>query len=73
MLVDRGEHTICLKSYTYLIAKVSNINKPGWNPIKKSDDRAAGVRFFLLDSRVRTELDDTKSHYELIIKITISD
>ena len=48
MLVDRGEHTICLKSYTYLIAKVSNINKPGWNPIKKSDDRAAGVRFFFI-------------------------
>ena len=37
--------------------------------ITKSEDRAAGVRFVYH----KTELDDTKSYYQLIIKITISE
>ena len=42
--------------------------------ITKSDDLAAGVRVICL-SRVwlRTELDDTKSYYQLIIKSAISE
>ena len=54
---------------------ISNGNRTEWSPIRsviirvitKSDDRAAGVRF------VYHELDDTKSCYQLIIKITISE
>ena len=46
---------------------ISNCNRTEWSPIRsvirvitKSDDRAA-------------ELDDTKSYFQLIIKITISE
>ena len=41
--------------------------------ITKSDDRAAGVRFVYHEYDYRLELDDTKSYYQLIIKITISE
>ena len=38
----------------------------------KSGDRAAGVRFVNHEYDLQTELDDTNSYYQLIIKITIS-
>ena len=52
-------------------AEICNGNRTEWSPIRsviirvitKSDDRAAGVRF------VYNELDDTKSYYQLIIKL----
>ena len=55
--------------------EISNSNRTEWSPIRfdiirvipKSDDRAAGVRF------VYRELEDTKSFYQLITKITISE
>ena len=54
---------------------ISNGNRTEWSPIRsviirvitKSDDRAAGVRF------VYHEYHDTKSYYQLIIKVTISE
>ena len=50
-----------------------------WSPIwsviirviTKSDDREAGVRFVNHEYDYRPTLDDTKSTYQLIIKITI--
>ena len=39
---------------------------------KKADDRAAGVRYVYHQNN-QTELDDTKSYYQLIVKITISE
>ena len=53
---------------------ICNGNRTEWSPIRsiiirvitKSDDRAAGVW-------LQTELDDTKSYQQLIIKITISE
>ena len=53
---------------------ICNGNRTEWSPIRsvimrvitKSDDRAAGVW-------LQTELDDTKSYHQLIIKITISE
>ena len=60
---------------------ISNGNRTEWSPIRsviirvitKSDDRAAGVRFVYHEYDYRPELDDTKSYYQLIIKITISE
>ena len=58
---------------------ISNGNRTEWSPIRsviipvitKSDDRAAGVRFVHHEYDYRlSELDDTKSFYQLIIKIT---
>ena len=54
-----------------LVCKISNVNRTEWSPIRsviiqvvtKSDNRAAGVRFVY----------HTKSYYQLIIKITISE
>ena len=40
--------------------------------IAKSDDRAAGVRFVYHENDYRPK-DDTKSHYQLITKIAISE
>ena len=43
--------------------------------LTKSDDYEAGVRFVNHEYNsvwLQTELDDTKSYYQLIIKITIS-
>ena len=59
---------------------ISNGNKSEWSPVRsvivrvitKSDDHAAGVRFFLTRAWLQTELDYTKSYYQFIIKITIS-
>ena len=50
-----------------------------WSPIRsviiwvitKSDDQEAGVRFINLEYDYRLTSDDTKSTYQLIIKITI--
>ena len=55
-------------------------NRPKWSLIRsviirvitKSDDRAAGVRFVYREY-AQTKLDDTKSYYQLIIKITITE
>ena len=60
---------------------ICNGNRTEWSPIRsviirvitKSDDRAAGVRFVYHEYDYRPELDDTKSYYQLIIKITISE
>ena len=41
--------------------------------ITKLDDREAGVRFVNPEYDYRPTSDDTKSHYQLIISITISD
>ena len=59
--------------------KLSNGNRTEWSPIRsviirvitKSDDRAVLVRFVYHEYDYRTELDDTKSYYQLTIKITI--
>ena len=66
-----------------MAAVISNGNRTKWSPIRpviirvitKSDDRAAGVRFVYheYDYTPQTELDDTKSCDQLIIKITISE
>ena len=58
----------------------SNGNGTEWSPIRsviirvisKSHDHAAGVRF-VYHEYDNTKLDDTKSYYRLIIKITISE
>ena len=59
-----------------------NGNRIEWSPIRsviiwviiKSDDRAAaGSPICLPRVWLQTELDDTKSYYQLIIKITISE
>ena len=63
------------------IDSISNGNRTEWSPIRsviirvitKSDDRAAGVRFVYHEYDYRPILDDTKSYYQLIIKITISE
>ena len=55
---------------------LSNGNRTEWSPIrsviigviKKSDDSA-----FVYHERLQTELDCTKSYYQLIIKVTISE
>ena len=60
---------------------ISNGNRTEWSPIQsviirvitKSDDRAAGVRFVYHEYDYRLKLDDAKSYYQLIIKITISE
>ena len=41
--------------------------------ITKSDDRAAGVRFVYHELWLQIELDDKKSYYQVITKITISE
>ena len=59
--------------YSYM--QIRDGDRTEWSPIRsvtiqvitKSDDRAAGVGFWL-----QTELDDTKSYYQLIIKNTMS-
>ena len=59
---------------------IRNGNRTEWSPIRsvmirvitKSDSRAAGVRFVYHEYRLQTELDDTKSYYQLIIKVKIS-
>ena len=60
---------------------VCNGNRTEWSPIRsviirvitKSEDRAAGVRFLYHEYQLQTELDDTKSYYQLIIKIALSE
>ena len=56
----------------------NNGSRTEWSPIRsvimrvitKSDDRAAGVRFVYHEYHgLQTELDDTKSYYQLIIKL----
>ena len=69
------------KFHVVVLVIVSNGNRTEWSPIRsgiirvitKSDDRAAGVRFVYHEFDYRPELDDTKSYYQLIIKITISE
>ena len=65
----------------WFVPSISNGNRTEWSPIwsviirviTKSDDCAAGVWFDLSRVWLQTELDDTKSYYQLIIKITISE
>ena len=77
---------ICTRFGRYLYSTkcswiISNGNRTEWSPIRsviirvitKSDDRAARVRFVYHEYDYRPELDDTKSYYQLIIKITISE
>ena len=47
---------------------ISNGNRTEWSPI-----RSVIIRVIKSDDRLQTELDDTKSYYQLIIKITISE
>ena len=65
-----------------MLRMISYGNRTEWSPIRsvliraitKSDDRGAGVRFFfLLRVLLQTKLDATKSYYQLILKITISE
>ena len=59
---------------------ISNGNRTEWSPIRsviirvitKLDDREAGVQFVNHEYDYRPTSDDTKSHYQLIISITIS-
>ena len=70
-----------IRSIPLVILMLRNGNRTEWSPIRsviirvitKSDDRAAGVRFVYHEYNYRPELDDTKSYYQLIIKITISE
>ena len=58
-----------------------NGNRTEWSPVRsviiqvitKLDDREAGVQFVNREYDYRPTSDDTKSHYQLIISITISD
>ena len=58
---------------------IRNGNRTEWSPIRsvilrvirKSDDRAFVYHEY--DRRPKTELNDKKSYYQLIIKITISE
>ena len=67
------------KPYIF-VWKICNDNRTEWISIRseiirvitKSDDRAAGVRFVYREY-AQTKLDDTKSYYQLIIKITITE
>ena len=61
---------------------IYNGNRSEWSPIRsviiqvvstKLDDREAGVQFVDHEYHYRSTSDDTKSHYQLIISITISD
>ena len=72
------------RSYTLLGDKlliICNGNRTEWSPIQsvmirvitKSDDCVAGVRFVYHEYDYRLNWTNTKSHYQLIIKITISE
>ena len=58
-----------------------NGNRTQWSPIRsviiqvitKLDDRETGVQFVNNEYDYRPTSDETKSHYQLIISITISD
>ena len=60
---------------------INNGNRTEWSPIgsviirviNKLDDREAGVQFVNHSYDYGPTSDDTKSHYQLIISITISD
>ena len=60
---------------------IHNGNRTEWSPIQsviirvitKLDDREAGVQFVNHEYDYRPTSDDPKSHYQLIISITISD
>ena len=60
---------------------INNGNRTEWSPIRsviirvitRLDDREAGVQFVNHEYDYRPTSDDTKSHYQLIISITISD
>ena len=68
-----------LRLITFTKTLISNGNMTEWSPIRsviiqvitKSDDRAAGVRFVHHEYDYRPNW--TKSYYQLIIKITISE
>ena len=76
------EGGLCEKGQESIIKKlISNGNRTEWSPIRsvtirvitKSDDRAAESDLFITSMIIQTELDDTQSYYQLIIKITISE
>ena len=60
---------------------INNGNRTEWSPIRsviirvitKLDNREAGFQFVNHEYDYRPTSDDTKSHYQLIISITISD
>ena len=64
-----------------IITIINNGNRTEWSPIRsvivqvitKLDDREVGVRLVNHEYDYRPTLDNTKSHYQLIISITISD
>ena len=81
-----GSHGKIARLLNYYIKaidhKFRNGNRTEWSPVQsviirvitKPDDRGAGGRFvYHARVRLQTELDYTKSYYQLIIKVAISE